>query len=74
MIGFIKIGVNIINLNRVESIMILEDQINFYFDHRKGDEALQVISKNVVPENAYERVERYLTEDLAEIDFNKDLS
>ncbi len=74
MIGFVKIGVNIINLNRVESIMILEDQINFYFDHRKGDEGLQVISKNVVPENAYERLERYITEDLAEIDFNKDLS
>jgi hypothetical protein len=74
MIGFIKIGVNIINMNRVESVMILEDQINFCFDHSKGDESLQVISKNVVPENSYERLKKYITEDLSEIDFNKDLS
>jgi hypothetical protein len=74
MTGFVKIGVNLINLNRVESIMILEDQINFYFDHAKGDEGLQVISKNVVPENAFDRLKKYIAEDLAELDFNKELS
>lgn len=71
---FVKIGVNLINLNRVESIMVLEDQINFYFDHAKGDKGVHMISKNVVPEHAFDRLKKYIEKDIAELDFNKELS
>lgn len=67
--GFIKIGVNIINLDRVESIMILDDQINFYFNHGSDEDGLRVISKNVVPEKQYDKLKAYIST-IAEKDFS----